>query len=33
MRQVVSKVEERSPQILAEYREKLEEKVKELLKK
>lgn len=31
MRQVVSKVEERSPQILAEYREKLEEKVKELL--
>ena len=31
MKAVVEKIEERSPQILSEYREKLEEKVKELL--
>nr|WP_294467415.1 YicC/YloC family endoribonuclease [uncultured Sellimonas sp.] len=31
MKEVVEKIEERSPQILSEYREKLEEKVKELL--
>ena len=31
MLEVVARVEERSPQIVAEYREKLETKVKELL--
>ena len=31
MKAVVEKIEERSPQILSEYREKLEDKVKELL--